>query len=132
MNTVAPEKLVLEEYRCYSNGHLLCRAAGDLQMEIINPTNRVLNYVGPGRESQDIGPKGIDFAQVCFDLNCTNKKCKRLCGKVVGTNGVVEIRCRYCKTTSTWDVAKLIRRTLDPLHARAKLEFKHQRVQGVH
>ena len=119
------EHPTLAEYRCYQNGKLLCKAAGNVQIEIINPSNRILNYVGPSRKHQDEGPKGVEFAMKCVDLNC--KGCKRLTAKAIGTDGVVEIKCRYCKETTLWDLEKMQRGVVGSLSEYAKKQFNQQR-----
>lgn len=45
---------VLKEYRCYINKMLLCKASGIGQVEIMNPSNRMMNYTGPSRKNQHI------------------------------------------------------------------------------
>ena len=113
---------ILHEYRCYVSGRLLCKAAGDIQIEIMNPVNRIMNYVGPTRLDQDIGPKGAEFSGKCVHLNC--QKCTRLLAKAIGVDGVCEIRCRYCKTDSFFDLEKLQRTGMNTRHKAAKEIFR--------
>ena len=113
---------VLHEYRCYVSGRLLFKAAGDIQIEIMNPVNRIMNYAGPTRLEQDIGPKGTDFANKCVQLNC--HKCTRLLAKAIGVDGVAEIRCRYCKTDSFFDLEKMQRVGMNTRNKAAKEIFR--------
>lgn len=116
----------LVEYRCYVSGRLLCKARGDGQLEIMNPINRVMNYLGPSRKHQDVGPKGREFLQKSVDLSC--KKCSRLLGRAIGTDLLAEIKCKHCHHISLFDIAKIQEFRLRPLSkvARKNVESQHQ------
>jgi len=103
METELVEELVLSElseYRCYLSKRLLCKATGNGQIEIINPENRALNYVWPSRVHQDIWPRGQEFVEMASDLRCS--KCWRLQARAIGTDLVVEIKCKYCHETTLY------------------------------
>lgn len=95
----------LKEYRCYLSKRLLCKAAGNGQIEIMNPENRILNYVWPSRKHQDIWPKGQEFLAKAVDLRC--KECVRLQARAIGTDLVVEIKCKYCHTVSLHNLEEI-------------------------
>lgn len=96
------ENNILKEYRCYINKKLLCKASGHWQIEIMNSSNRIINYTWPNRKSQDEGPKWVDFVRFSVDLNC--HKCWRLLWRAVGTDLQVEIKCQYCSHISLFSL----------------------------
>ena len=96
---------ILKEYRCYVNNKLLFKANGDVQLEIVNPTNRVINYIWPGRKWQDIWPKGTTFQQHSIDLHC--KKCKRLLARCISTEWLVETKCKHCHEVTLFDTKEI-------------------------
>ena len=115
----------LNDYRCYLSNRLLCKAAGHGQIEIMNPENRMINYVGPSRTHQDVGPKGQEFQKDAVDLRC--KKCKRLQARAIGTDLVVEIKCKYCHETTLHELNKMESSRMATFSTAQKAEFdKHK------
>lgn len=106
-------EMELKEYRCFKNSKLLCKAGGEWQIEILNPTNRVMNYTWPSRVHQDRWLKGREFQQHAVDLNC--KGCSRLLWRAIGMNLVVETKCRHCKTVTFFDLEVMHSARLAPL-----------------
>lgn len=94
-----------KEYRCYISNKLLCKARGEGELEIVNPSNRVINYVGPSRVNQDIGKKGVQFKQFSVELRCKN--CQKLMGRAIGTELDVEIKCHYCHELNKWELKEI-------------------------
>lgn len=94
-----------QEYRCRTNWYLLCKAYGTWQVEIVNPSNRVMNYTWPSRKSQQEWPTGVDFQQYALDMRCQN--CRRLLWKAVWTDLVCEIKCSHCKYTTLFEMEKM-------------------------
>lgn len=90
------------EYRCRVWNHLLFKARWKGEVEIVNQKTRYVNYLWPSRKGQDIGLKGIQFQQECYDINCP--ECKRLLCKAIWTTLEIEIKCRYCWTVSEHDL----------------------------
>lgn len=117
---------ILKEYRCYVNQKLLCKASGKWQIEIKNPSNRVINYTGPSRINQDIGLKWTAFQQRAVDLNC--KCCKRLQWRAVGIDLVIEIKCEYCKNVNLFDIAEINRIRYAWLSAKALENILSQQI----
>ena len=99
------EQRILKEYRCYVNKKLLCKASWDVQVEIINTSNRITNYTWPSRVSQDIWPKWKDFQQHSIDLHCSG--CKRLMWRAIWNDWLVEIKCKYCHSLNLYDVKEI-------------------------
>ena len=95
----------LQEFRCYMTKRLLCKASGDGQIEIMNPENRQLNYVGPSRKHQDIWPRWQDFVAMASDLRCS--KCKRLLCRAIWTDLVVEVKCKHCHELNLFKLEEL-------------------------
>lgn len=96
---------ILQEFRCCVNKRLLCKAHWDGQVEIMNPSNRVVNYVWPTRKSQEFWLRGKDFSAKASTLYC--KECKRLLAKAIWTTLVVEIKCRYCHNINLYDLQEI-------------------------
>jgi len=92
----------LKEYKCFVSKKVLCRAAGEWQIEILNEDNRFTSYVWESRISQDIWPKWQAFQNLATDLRC--KECKRLLGRAISIDSVVEIKCKHCHTINLFDV----------------------------
>ena len=114
MNTNKWKSLpVFKEYRCYATKRLLCKATWHGQIEVMNPENRVMNYVWPSRISQDIWPKWQEFLNYSVDLNCA--ECKRLLCRASWTDLVVEIKCQYCHKVNVISVEELENKKLAPL-----------------
>lgn len=116
MTKIAKNNDEMKEYRCYVNNKLLFKAKGEGQVEIMNTTNRILNYTWPSRKSQDIWPKWQDFARYAVDCRC--KKCGRFLCRAVGTDLVIEIKCKHCKHVNTFDIAEMERTRLATLSKR--------------
>lgn len=95
----------LKEYRCYINNKLLCKAGWEGQIEIMNNSNRQINYTWPSRKHQDIWPKGVEFQSKSCELRC--KWCERLMCRGIWTTLLVEVKCQYCKTMNLFDLADL-------------------------
>ena len=108
----------LLEYRCIVSGKLLCKACGDGQIEIMNPENRYLNYTWPSRKGQDIWPKGQEFARFAVDLRC--KECWRLQCRAIGTDLVVEVKCKYCHNLNLFNLEEMESLRMNTLSTRQR------------
>ena len=97
----------LVEYRCLQSKRLLCKASGDGQIEIMNPENRFINYTWPSRKHQDIWPKGQAFLSLAVDMRC--KECWRLQCRAIGTDLIVEVKCRYCHNVNLFSIEEIER-----------------------
>lgn len=93
----------LIEYRCHKCKGLLYKASGEIDAEIICPKCRTINY--PFRTDSDLGPRGQIFQRTCIDHLCDN--CNRLLVRTNG-NGVLEIKCKYCKHISEHDTLLML------------------------
>lgn len=102
----------MQSYYCFQYKNLLCKADGHGEIEIMSKT-RVLNYVGPSRKNQHIGPKGAKFAMDALDLRCHN--CKRLLCKARGSDLRVEVKCKHCHELNLFELEKMRNRRLAPL-----------------
>ncbi len=102
----------MKEYRCRISNKLLCKAEWKWEIEIKNPSNRMISYIWPDRPNNDIGLKGIDFQAKSTDLNCT--KCGRLQGRAIW-NLKIEIKCKYCHSINLFDTKFLKAKRLAPL-----------------
>jgi len=83
----------MNEYRCMNCKSLLYKAEGDIDVEIICPRCRRINY--PNRADSGVGLRGIDFFNKARQVNCNG--CSRPMLNFIG-EGVIETKCRYCKT----------------------------------
>lgn len=92
----------MEDYRCHKCNTLLYRASGKIDAEIICHKCRTINY--PLRKDQCLGLRGKEFQRNCLDHRCDN--CTRLLVKTNG-EGVLEIKCKYCKHITTHDTVKM-------------------------
>ena len=82
----------MEEFRCHNCNALLYKATPDLDVEIICPRCRRINY--PARLIGDaIGLRGVDFQNKAIDHNCL--RCHRLLLRSIG-KGKLETSCRNC------------------------------------
>lgn len=99
-------KEALWEYRSFVWNNLLCKIGWKLwAVEIMNKSNRILEYVWPSRVSQDLWPKWTEFQQFSRDLHCSN--CKKLLWRALWDEMKVEIKCDYCKTINTFDMKEI-------------------------
>ena len=125
----------LKEYRCYLTNRLLCKAGGNGQIEIMNPVNRTLNYVWPSRVHQDVWPKGQTFLSLASDLRCS--WCGRLQGRAIGTDLMVEIKCKYCHELNLFDLEKIESTKVNTMSTLQKANYNKQKeiamqAGGVH
>lgn len=90
----------MEDKKCHNCGHLLFKAEGSTEAEIICPNCRRINYVG--RIHPEEGLRGKDFQAKAIDHNCS--KCHRFQFRSIGI-GKFQIKCRYCKTVTDFDTA---------------------------
>jgi len=94
----------MEDYRCLNCKTLLYKAAGDIDVEIICPKCRRVNY--PNRGDQGVGLRGIDFFNKARQLSCNG--CSRPLLSFMGV-GFVETKCRYCKTVVEYGSVKNVK-----------------------
>ena len=85
----------MNEYRCYNCNNILCKATEGLDIEVICPKCRRINY--PARKRVGIGLSGKDFNAKSINNNCP--QCKRLLLKTIGF-GYIELKC--CNKKCNW------------------------------
>jgi len=109
----------MNEYRCYNCNNILCKATNGLDIEIICPKCRRINY--PARTKIGLGLRGKDFSSKCINHHCP--QCKRLLLRTIGY-GYIELKCSAKKcnwigTQNTLEIRKkifnLIKVTIDKL-----------------
>lgn len=94
----------MNEYRCYNCNNILCKATEGLDIEVICPKCRRINY--PARKRVGIGLSGKDFNAKSINNNCP--QCKRLLLKTIGF-GYIELKCcnKKCNWTGVQDTLKI-------------------------
>jgi phage FluMu protein Com len=88
----------MKDFRCHNCNHLLYKAEGDIEVEVICPKCRRINY--PSREDQCIGLRGKDFQARAVAHVCCN--CTRLLLLSIGI-GKIEIKCGACHWLNSYD-----------------------------
>lgn len=93
----------MEEYRCHNCKGLLYKAKGKIDAEIICSKCRAINYPYEPDKGEII-LRGQAFQQNCITHRCDN--CCKVLLKTIG-DGELEIKCHYCKHTSTHNTKKI-------------------------
>ena len=86
----------MEEFRCHNCNALLYKATIGLDVEIICPRCRRINYPARAMDS-DTGLRGMAFQNKAIDHNCP--RCHRLLLRSIG-DGELETTCRSCTKDS--------------------------------
>ena len=92
----------MNEYRCHNCKALLYKGTGDVEVEVICPKCRRINY--PSRKSTVKGFRGKDFQARSINHMCL--KCNRLQFRSIGL-GFIEVKCRYCSDFNDYDTEKI-------------------------
>ena len=92
----------MNDFRCHNCNHLLYKATGDVEVEVICPKCRRINY--PSREDGSIGYRGKDFQTRAMKHVCCN--CLRMLMLSIGI-GELETKCGACHTLNSYDTYKM-------------------------
>ena len=87
-----------EMYRCHHCKWILYKSDATIDVEIICPKCRRVNY--PARKDSGLGLRGKDFQAKAIDHNCYT--CNKLLLRSIGL-GLLETKCFWCKIIIEFD-----------------------------
>lgn len=88
----------MNDFRCHNCNRLLYKANGDVEVEVICPKCRRINY--PSRADDCVGFRGKDFQARAIKHVCCN--CLRLQFLSIGS-GDIETKCGACHKINSYN-----------------------------